>query len=278
MWSLGKVVNTPEVMRVYISSFWDNEYLNKENAKLFDAEKRDLLEDLLSLPRNSAIRKVNELVKRSRNVRVHALILSHLKNEMPSIFGKESKQNELINNLHLEFEKIQKAYKLPPGDFPDIDKYRQKLLDKNFSNFPKHSDRLMTVMEDVLTRELPLLMNMIAPPKIKESVNPFDSINSDWIITSSDKLVYDNIFRGLGLEGGRLSGTKAKQVLVDTGVTKPQLRRIWELCDMEKDGSLDSDEFALAMFLCELSKKGKTIPQEGLPMEYIPPTKRHLFQ
>jgi len=27
MWSLGKVVNTPEVLRVYISSFWDKPYV-----------------------------------------------------------------------------------------------------------------------------------------------------------------------------------------------------------------------------------------------------------
>jgi len=276
MWSLGKVINTPEVMRVYISSFWDNEYFNKENSKLFDAEKRDLLEDLLSLPRNSAIRKVNELVKRSRNVRVHALILSHLKGKMPALFGKESTQNSLITNLPKEFEEIQKNYKLPPGDFPDVDKYRQRLMDKNFSNFPKYSERLMNVMEDVLTRDLPLLMNMIAPPKVKESVNPFDSVNSDWVISSSDKLVYDNIFRDLGLEDGRLSGTKAKEVLVKTGVPKQHLRKVWELCDMEKEGALDSDEFALAMFLCEQAKKGKSIP-DNLPMEYIPPKKRHLF-
>jgi len=274
MWSLGKVIQTPEVMRVYISSFWDNEYQNKENQRLFDAEKRDLLEDLLSLPRNSALRKVNELVKRSRIVRVHALVLSHLKSKMPALFGKESKQTELINNLDFEFEEIQKTYKIPAGDFPDVDKYRQKLLDKNFSNFPKHSERLMNVMEDVLTRDLPMLMNMISPVKIREPINPFDA--QDWIINSNDKQVYDNIFRTLGLEGGKLTGTKAKQVLTDTGIPKQSLRQIWELCDMEKDGALDSDEFALAMYLCEIVKKGKNIPQE-LPTEYIPPSKRHLF-
>lgn len=35
MWSLGKVINTPEVMRVYIGSFWDKPYKNKDNEKLF---------------------------------------------------------------------------------------------------------------------------------------------------------------------------------------------------------------------------------------------------
>lgn len=58
MWSLGKVVKTPEVMRVYIGkeglfllfklvtndfhragSFWNEPYHITDNAKLFDAEQ-----------------------------------------------------------------------------------------------------------------------------------------------------------------------------------------------------------------------------------------------
>jgi len=277
MWSLGKVVQTPEVMRVYISSFWDNEYQNKESSKLFDAEKRDLLEDLLSLPRNTTIRKVNEMVKRARMIRVHAQILSHLKSKMPSIFGKESKQIELINNLPKEFEEIQKLHKIPAGDFPDIEKYRQKLLDKNFSNFPKYSERLMNILEEVLSINLPHLMNAISPVKAREeNLNPFDSINSDWIVKTEQKTSFDNLFRQQGLENNRLSGQKAKEVFIETGIPKQHLRRIWEICDMEETGTLDSDEFALAMFLCDLIKRGKTLPKD-LPLEFIPPSKRQLF-
>ena len=64
MWSLGKVVNTPEVLRVYVGSFWDQPYAaaGRSNSELFDREANDLLSDLRSLPRNSAIRKINELI------------------------------------------------------------------------------------------------------------------------------------------------------------------------------------------------------------------------
>ena len=41
MWSLGKVVQTPEVMRVYMGSFWDQPLKNKELEKLFAAEQVD---------------------------------------------------------------------------------------------------------------------------------------------------------------------------------------------------------------------------------------------
>ena len=58
MWSLGRVSDTPEVMRVYISSFWERPFMHTDNSKLFEAERNDLLTDLRNLPRNAAVRKV----------------------------------------------------------------------------------------------------------------------------------------------------------------------------------------------------------------------------
>lgn len=36
MWSLGKVMNTPEVCRVYIGSFWEAPLSNPENRLLLE--------------------------------------------------------------------------------------------------------------------------------------------------------------------------------------------------------------------------------------------------
>jgi EH domain-containing protein 1 len=52
MWSIGKVVKTPEVLRVYIGSFWDQPLLHEDNAALFEMEEKDLMRDLKELPRN----------------------------------------------------------------------------------------------------------------------------------------------------------------------------------------------------------------------------------
>ncbi|CAG2118529.1 unnamed protein product, partial [Medioppia subpectinata] len=99
MWSLGKVLNTPEVARVYIGSFWDQPLRYDYNRKLFEAEEQDLFGDITSLPRNAALRKLNDLIKRARLAKVHAYIISSLRKEMPSVFGKESKKKELIKHL-----------------------------------------------------------------------------------------------------------------------------------------------------------------------------------
>lgn len=91
MWSLGKVVSTPEVMRVYLGSFWTEKPPNcfDDCRELIEAESKDLLQDLKNLRRNAAIRKVNDIVKRAKLARVrsivlHPMILSYL-SRYPSI-------------------------------------------------------------------------------------------------------------------------------------------------------------------------------------------------
>jgi hypothetical protein len=88
MWSLGKVVTTPEVLRVYVGSFWDYPLVDSEFKPLFEREHADLMRDLASLPKFSTVRKINELVKRTRMLKVHCLIMGHLKKQMPSFFSK----------------------------------------------------------------------------------------------------------------------------------------------------------------------------------------------
>jgi hypothetical protein len=276
MWSLGKVVKTPEVMRVYIGSYWDQPYRITDNEKLFKAETKDLLDDLLSLPRNSAVRKINELVKRTRLVRAHAYIICHLREKMPMLFGKEDTKQDLIKNLGREFKEIERVHKIPPGDFPDVKKMQELLQVHDFSSFESRSERLFEVIENVLSSDLPKLMKTLAPPKAASDLNPF--AESNWIITEGMKQGYDDLFRSLNPSNGCLSGGQARQPLMDCGVAVDDLRRIWEMSDFEKDGTLDADEFALAMYLCQRVKAGDQLPLEGLPPRYIPPSKRHRFK
>lgn len=49
------------------------------------------------------------------------------------------------------------------------------------------------------------------------------------------------------------------------------------LADMDSDGRLGSEEFVLAMHLCDIAKAGETIPIT-LPLELIPPTFRRQRQ
>ena len=44
MWSLGKVLQTPECLRVYVSSFWDQPFKDSLFTPLFENEREDLLQ------------------------------------------------------------------------------------------------------------------------------------------------------------------------------------------------------------------------------------------
>ncbi|KAJ1724988.1 hypothetical protein LPJ53_000777 [Coemansia erecta] len=163
MWSLGKVIPTPEVKRVYLGSFWPkyktpvgNRY--EDNNDLIAIEQRDLLRDLRSIPKNAALRRVNEIVKRARQSRVHAHIIGHLRSELPSMFGKNKKAKAMLDDLPAEFRKIQVKYNLPPGDFPNPEAFKSDLEAFKIADFNKFSQKLISSTDEALSVDFPKLM------------------------------------------------------------------------------------------------------------------------
>jgi hypothetical protein len=159
MWSLGKVMNTPEVSRVYMGSFWDAPLQNTEQAELLHREEMDLLQDIMGLPEQAVMRRINELVKRARSVKVHAYIVHYLRKQLPYTWGKREKQLRLIGRLESEFLAAGRRYGLPKGDFPLIEPFRQALLEiKDLSEFPKLDKKLVREMDKVFSVDIPDLL------------------------------------------------------------------------------------------------------------------------
>ena len=161
MWSLGKVFNTPEVARVYIGSFWDHEMRHEVNRKLFEDEERDLFRDLHSLTNNSTLRKLNDLIKRARLVKVHSLIVGDLMSKMPIFLGKDQKKKELINNLEETYRRIQKEFLVPAGDFPEINRMKKMLAESDFNEFPKLNESMLAIVDDMMRYDVPQLMKKL---------------------------------------------------------------------------------------------------------------------
>nr|AEV41063.1 putative EH-domain-containing protein 1 [Oryza minuta] len=168
LWSLGKVLNTPEVMRVYIGSFNDKPI--RETAagplgtELFEKEQDDLLSDLNDIPKKACDRRINEFVKRSRSAKVHAHIISHLKKEMPALMGKAKAQQRLLDSLDEQFAKVQKELHLPAGDFPSVEEYRETLSAYNFDKFEKLKPKLVQGVDDMLAYDIPDLLKSFRNP------------------------------------------------------------------------------------------------------------------
>ena len=159
MWSLGKVMNTPEVSRVYIGSFWDAPMQNTEQAELLQKEELDLCHDIMALPQQAVMRRINEMVKRARSVKVHAYIIHYLRKQLPYTWGKREKQRRLIGRLESEFLAAARRYGLPKGDFPQVEPFRQALYEiKDLSEFPKLDKKLVREMDKVFSIEIPQLL------------------------------------------------------------------------------------------------------------------------
>ncbi|XP_019183517.1 PREDICTED: EH domain-containing protein 1-like isoform X2 [Ipomoea nil] len=169
MWSLGKVLNTPEVMRVYIGSFNDkpineNAYDGPIGRELFEKEQEDLLNDLKDIPKRACDRRINEFVKRARSAKIHAYIISHLRKEMPSMMGKAKVQQRLIDNLADEFQKVQKEYHLPAGDFPNVDQFKETLSGYKIDRFEYLKPKMIQTVDDMLGYDIPDLLKSFRNP------------------------------------------------------------------------------------------------------------------
>jgi len=291
MWSLGKVFQTPEVLRVYVGSFWDQPLKEKENEKLMKLEQQDLLADLRGLPHNVAIRKVNEMIKRARRAKIHAFIITHLKAQFGA-FGKGKKQQKLLDNLSDEFKKVMEKHSIPKNDFPNLKKFKKVLAKFEINKFPKMDKKTMENLNIMLNTDMPKLMSMV--PNETDSgeieskdamLNPFsehealEEVIGEWAIKDPHLKKYKDQFKDLPQTNGRLSGKNAMPVMLKSGLSSGILGKIWTLADLDTDGFLDREEFCVVMYLiqCKLDGKIQELPKQ-LPDVVIPPTKRYLFK
>ena len=95
----------------------------------------------------------------------------------------------------------------------------------------------------------------------------------DWVI-NKDRYKYDSIFDTLNPIDGKVSGASAKSMspvddvrsshictftgeMIKSKLPNNVLGKVWKLSDVDKDGLLDSDEFALAMHLINIKLDGE---------------------
>ena len=178
MWSLGKVLHTPECLRVYVSSYWDKPFKPGIFVELFEDERTDLLNDLHALPKLATVRKVNELVKRARSAKVNAYIISTLKERLP-MFGKEKAIKQMLEGMNTIFNEVMRKYNLSSGDFPNITQYKERLQNLDWTKFEKLDLKLITAMDEVLANDIPVLLKKFPmEDEIVKETNPFELQNN----------------------------------------------------------------------------------------------------
>ncbi|XP_042318738.1 epidermal growth factor receptor substrate 15 isoform X2 [Sceloporus undulatus] len=137
--------------------------------------------------------------------------------------------------------------------------------------------RLVACAQNGLDVSLSSLNLPVPPPRFNDSTSPLLSggVPADipWAVKVEDKAKYDAIFDSLIPVNGLLSGDKVKPVLLNSKLPVDVLGRVWELSDIDHDGMLDRDEFAVAMFLVYCALEKEPVPM-SLPPALVPPSKR----
>ncbi|XP_058408371.1 epidermal growth factor receptor substrate 15 isoform X4 [Diceros bicornis minor] len=110
--------------------------------------------------------------------------------------------------------------------------------------------RLVACAQNGLEVSLSSLNLAVPPPRFHDTSSPLlvsgtSAAELPWAVKSEDKVKYDAIFDSLSPVNGFLSGDKVKPVLLNSKLPVDILGRVWELSDIDHDGMLDRDEFAV---------------------------------
>lgn len=118
----------------------------------------------------------------------------------------------------------------------------------------------------------PITRNQLSTPLSAHSTG------DGWLVTPTDKARFDQIFSGLDTSNrGYITGDQAVEFFGNARLPEETLAQIWDLSDINSEGQLDRDEFAVAMFLIRQqrgTKDSRGIVPQSLPPALVPPSKR----
>ena len=218
---------------------------------------------------------------------------------MPSMFGKEAKKKELIKALPEIFTSLQREHQISPGDFPSIGRMQEVLEHQDFTKFHIMKPKLIENVDNMLQVDIARLMQMIPhEQEYKEEGadvkgGAFDTMNDslfgygrgegidegrgeqEWVV-DQEKYKYDESFQKMNPINGKITGAAAKSEMVRSRLPNSILGKVWKLADVDKDGMLDADEWALANHLIKIKLEGHELPVI-LPDHLIPPSKKEVF-
>ncbi|KAH7073927.1 hypothetical protein BKA63DRAFT_416407 [Paraphoma chrysanthemicola] len=139
---------------------------------------------------------------------------------------------------------------------------------------PGRPDQSATIPRQFSGQNAPRTQSPLSRPPFGAPPQSTQATGSDWLISPQEKSSYDNLFKGVDTLGrGFITGDQAVRFFSDSGLPEDVLAGIWDLADINSEGQLSRDEFAVAMYLIRQQRKGDQLPTT-LPPSLIPPSLR----
>ncbi|KAF2826289.1 hypothetical protein CC86DRAFT_292976 [Ophiobolus disseminans] len=136
---------------------------------------------------------------------------------------------------------------------------------------PGRPDQSATIPRQFSGQNAPRTQSPLSRPPFGAPPQSTQPTGSDWLISPQEKSSYDNLFKTVDTTGrGFITGDQAVRFFSDSGLPEDVLAGIWDLADINSEGQLSRDEFAVAMYLIRQQRKGDQLPTT-LPPNLIPP-------
>lgn len=125
---------------------------------------------------------------------------------------------------------------------------------------------------------LPTASSPGTKPQLQQISHPQPSPDDDWAIGAREKENFDQIFSTLDTGNrGCITGEQAVGFFGNSRLPEEMLAQIWDLADINSEGRLNREEFAVAMFLIrqERTKQDpRDVLPQALPANLVPPSMR----
>uniref|UniRef100_A0A8B9MR37 Sarcalumenin n=1 Tax=Accipiter nisus TaxID=211598 RepID=A0A8B9MR37_9AVES len=173
-WSLAPLINVTEPPRVYVSSFWPQEYHPDTHKDLFLKEEISLLEDLNQVIENRMENKIAFIRQHAIRVRIHALLvdryLQTYKDKMTFFSDGELVFRDIVEDpdKFFIFKSILAKTNVSKFDLPNREAYKDFFGINPITSFKLLSQQcsymggcFLEKIEKAITRELPDLLGSI---------------------------------------------------------------------------------------------------------------------
>lgn len=117
-------------------------------------------------------------------------------------------------------------------------------------------------------------------PPSSSQASPFQQAQAgeQWAVTPQDKAQFDSIYATVDTQNrGFITGEQAVGFFSNSRLPEDALAQIWDLADINSEGQLNRDEFAVAMYLIKQQRSkrdGRDVLPQSLPPNLIPPSMR----
>ncbi|XP_030638719.1 sarcalumenin [Chanos chanos] len=177
-WSMAPLINVTEPPRVYVSSFWPQDYAPDTSRDLFKREEVSLLDDLNQVIENRLENKIAFIRQHGIRVRIHALLVDRYLQTYYEKLGWFSDPDEVFRDIVSDpdkfyiFKSILAKTNVSKFDLPEPEAYRDFFgvnPPSGFKQLSYHcswsSGCLLEKIEKAITEDLPALLSSLAEKK-----------------------------------------------------------------------------------------------------------------